>query len=636
MNDSWKNLFRLSRIRMKMCRLPLLLCGLLWNLTVLSQELDTLVEQDSVPANTVSEVDLLIDLVRIIEVDKDRLEDLKSDSARVEPIFKTKSAELYVLDSKIESSPDHPDLEAFKYERQNIRNILDFLLARRRALMLQNQILENKIEKEKAALNFFIKGESFSITEMTLASRDAPMGKGKEKQLGNDSLSHEYLYTYNSKIVTQEQEISRLRASLQFRIMQWEFIKDLLALNKDDLTTATVLARHSARHKAFWTDELTELDKRRSQTSGSSSAEERARQTFRQEVMQVILPALNRIVLQDSLLITSLRTRIDDLRQAQSPLEEALLELTASVDKKVRWLDFLRSPFGPDSLSAFLFNRGPRILFVLGLLLGLWFVSRSLGGAVINRLKFTHYKTEEERHERIATLKSAFRSGIGVVFFFLGCLFMLSELGIDLSVILGGAAVISVAIAFGAQSLIKDFFTGFMVLSENQYRIGNVIQINGVSGIVEEITLRMTTLRDLDGIAHFIPHGEIKMVSNLTHGWSQVNVDLRVSYRENVDTLMSLIREVTNELKADEKLGKYIIGEPEIPGVDAFEESYLLIKVLIRTYPQKQWQIKREFLRRVKNRFDERGIDIAIPVRKIVYEEGKTHDSEHDVEAESI
>jgi moderate conductance mechanosensitive channel len=331
-----------------------------------------------------------------------------------------------------------------------------------------------------------------------------------------------------------------------------------------------------------------------------------------------------------------LRTRIDDLRQAQSPLEEALLELTASVDKKVRWLDFLRSPFGPDSLSAFLFNRGPRILFVLGLLLGLWFVSRSLGGAVINRLKFTHYKTEEERHERIATLKSAFRSGIGVVFFFLGCLFMLSELGIDLSVILGGAAVISVAIAFGAQSLIKDFFTGFMVLSENQYRIGNVIQINGVSGIVEEITLRMTTLRDLDGIAHFIPHGEIKMVSNLTHGWSQVNVDLRVSYRENVDTLMSLIREVTNELKADEKLGKYIIGEPEIPGVDAFEESYLLIKVLIRTYPQKQWQIKREFLRRVKNRFDERGIDIAIPVRKIVYEEGKTHDSEHDVEAESI
>jgi small-conductance mechanosensitive channel len=619
----------ICRLPMKIFRLLIFFYGLFFTINVSSQALDTLIEHDSVPANTVSEVDFLIDLVRIIDIDRQRLEALREDSAKLEPIFKSKSAEFFLLDSKIDSgSSSIPgDATVLKYQRQNLRNILDFLLARKRALALQVQIVQNKIAKETAALKFFVKGESFSITEMTLESRSDAEDKN-EMHVVDDSLSEEYLYTYNSKIVSQAQEISRLQASLQFRIMQWEFIRDLLALNRDDLATATVLTRHSARHKKFWTEELAELNRALSQTSTSSSEEVRLKEAVRTEITQVILPALNRIGLQDSVLIASLKSRIVGLEKAQPPLEEALSELTGKVEKKVRWLDFLKSPFGPDRVSAFLFNQGPRILIVLGLLLLSWLGMRALGGAVINRLNFKHYKTEEERQERIVTLKSAYRSGIGVVFFIIGSLFILAELGIDLSVILGGAAVISVAIAFGAQSLIKDFFTGFMVLSENQYRIGNVIQINGVTGVVEEITLRMTTLRDLDGIAHFIPHGEIKMVSNYAHGWSRVNVDIRVSYRENVDLLISLITEIANELKADKSYGKFILGDPEIPGVDAFEESYLLIKVLIQTSPQKQWIIKREFLRRVKNIFDERGIDIAIPIRKIVYENEKTHEAE--------
>ena len=128
--------------------------------------------------------------------------------------------------------------------------------------------------------------------------------------------------------------------------------------------------------------------------------------------------------------------------------------------------------------------------------------------------------------------------------------------------------------------MIRDYFSGVMIISENQYRVGNVVNINNVSGVVEDITLRMTILRDVEGVAHFIPHGEIKIVSNLGYIWSQVALDLKIGYTENVDYVMEVIMEVAHALRNDPEFGKFIIREPELLGVDSFADPSICIKMI--------------------------------------------------------
>ena len=176
----------------------------------------------------------------------------------------------------------------------------------------------------------------------------------------------------------------------------------------------------------------------------------------------------------------------------------------------------------------------------------------------------------------------------------------------------------SLAVAFGAQSLIKDYFSGFMILSENQYRVGNVVRINNNTGVVEDITLRMTILRDLEGIAHFIPHSEIKVVSNMTHKWLRVELDIKVSYWENVDKVMEVVMNIATQLTRDKIFGKLTIDEPEMLGVDAFADSGVAIKILVKTLPLKQWPVRRELLRRIKNRFDELNIELQFRIKKYI------------------
>jgi small conductance mechanosensitive channel len=206
----------------------------------------------------------------------------------------------------------------------------------------------------------------------------------------------------------------------------------------------------------------------------------------------------------------------------------------------------------------------------------------------------------------------------------IGALALLPEFGVNITVLLGGAAVFSLAIAFGAQNLVKDYFSGFMILVENQYSVGNVVQINSTQGLVEDMTLRITTLRDLEGVAHFIPHSQIQTVSNLTHGWSRVMLDVGVAYKEDVDHVMQVLLELAREMRKDPEFGPLIVDEPEMLGVDAFADSAVVIKLIVRTRPLKQWAVKRELLRRIKNRFDELGIEIPFPHRTLYFGEDKT------------
>ena len=511
-----------------------------------------------------------------------------------------------------------------KYEWIHTGRVVDFLLQRRRSLDLQTQILLDKIKKEEEALRFLIKGEAFSILEFALNGANADHEAQQIQGGGLDPVSRDTTRRttnfYNWSIIEERQDFAKLQAYWEVQKKQWEIVQHLLALNEDELSVARLLSAHSTDHYSYWRERENVYQAELKEGQASDQKLKALLVELLDETKATIIPALQRTVANDSALVHSLTARIEQLQKIQGPLSDAVADLMAQIEKKERWLNFLESPLAPYKIYAFVLNRGPRILFILFILALAWFGSKWLTGVVLNRIEFRQYKTVEERAERIDTLRRASKSGFAIFFLLAGILFLLSEIGVNLSVLLGGAAIVSLAVAFGAQSLIKDYFSGFMVLTENQYRIGNVIRINDVTGFVEDITLRMTTIRDLDGVVHFIPHGEIKMVSNLTHGWSQVNADIKIPVYENVDRIMQVILEVSQNMRADDIYGKYIIREPELLGVEAFEEAAVLIKILIRTLPVKQWTVKREFLRRLKNRFDELGIDMALPTRRILYE----------------
>ncbi|HZB13216.1 MAG TPA: mechanosensitive ion channel family protein, partial [Chryseolinea sp.] len=521
------------------------------------------------------------------------------------------------------------------YQWQYLRDILDFLLDRRRTMELQRKILNHKINKELEVLDFFMKGEAFAILEATVEKgwQDANAVEDEEAldpADTNDTTANPVVHEqksadeFNWSVIELERELQVLEARFEVSRKTWLFLEQLLALNEDDHYLAKSLADKSSGLLVKWESNLKSMQQNLDELMKSDSAtslEDDLRKSLSQ-VAPLALRMKNRGV-KDSLLASDLEMRMTRLKARQDPLSEKVRDASKNIEKKKRRLQFMTSPFAPHRIMSFLVNNGPRILFIMLMFLLLYLALHWFIKAVLPKFRFKRYKSIEEQQERIETLSRALRSGITIIILIVAGLTLLSEFGIDVSVLLGGAAVFSLAIAFGAQSLIKDYFSGVMIISENQYRVGNVVNINNVSGVVEDITLRMTILRDVEGVVHFIPHGEIKVVSNLGYGWSQIALDVKIAYTENVDYVMSVIMEVALELRKDPSFGKYIIKEPELLGVDSFADSSLIIKILVKTPPLKQWIVKRELLRRIKNRFDEEGIEIPLPYQKIYYTSGE-------------
>jgi small-conductance mechanosensitive channel len=223
-----------------------------------------------------------------------------------------------------------------------------------------------------------------------------------------------------------------------------------------------------------------------------------------------------------------------------------------------------------------------------------------------------------EREKRARTLASLLRT-LGTFFILLAAVLMaLREIGLDITPLLAGAGVAGLAIGLGAQSLIKDVIAGFFILLEDQFHVGDVIQAAGVSGQVEQLSLRLTTVRDLRGTVHFIPNGEIKVVSNLTKEWSQVVLEVGIGYEENVDRVLGILAEVGQGLAVDESFGKLVMEPPQVLGVEALGESQVTIRLVLKTLPSKQWEVARELRRRVKVRFDRERIAVPYPHRVVI------------------
>lgn len=220
--------------------------------------------------------------------------------------------------------------------------------------------------------------------------------------------------------------------------------------------------------------------------------------------------------------------------------------------------------------------------------------------------------------KRVDTLDVVFYTAIKVVVWLIVGMVILSEFNIEIGPLLAAAGVAGLAFGFGGQYLIRDLISGLFILLEDQFRVGDVVKVAGISGLVETITLRKTTLRDLDGIEHHVPNGEITTASNFTKLWSRAHMNISISYDSDLDKAVSILNRIGKEMSLEEQW-KVDIDKPiESLGVDDFADSAVIIKVLGDTKPMRQWDVMREYRKRVKIAFDKAGIEIPYPHRTIV------------------
>ncbi len=215
--------------------------------------------------------------------------------------------------------------------------------------------------------------------------------------------------------------------------------------------------------------------------------------------------------------------------------------------------------------------------------------------------------------KRVQTLTRVFRYVANVVILVVGGLLILDAVGIAIAPILGAAGVVGIAVGFGAQSLIKDYFNGFFLVLENQVREGDVAELGGKAGLVEEMTLRYVRLRDYNGNVHYVPNGSITTVTNMTRTFAFSVIDVSVAYREDLDQVYDLIRRTAAAMREDPEWGPRILEELELAGVERWADSGIVVRCRFKVLPIEQWNVRREFYKRLKKVFDDNGIEIPYP-----------------------
>lgn len=286
-------------------------------------------------------------------------------------------------------------------------------------------------------------------------------------------------------------------------------------------------------------------------------------------------------------------------------------------------MNTLLNALGIETLPAWVEHAMPIFHVVLILLLA-W-IALHVANRAIRKLRemLEARSVNPDDQKRIRTLGRVFRYIANVVIILVAGMLVLTELGISIAPILATAGVAGIAIGFGAQSLIKDYFSGVFLLVEDQIRQGDVVAIADKAGLVEEITLRYVRLRDFEGNVHFVPNGAIGTVTNRSRDFAFALIDAGVAYREDVDEALEVMRRVGEALRADPAFGPRILEPIEIVGVEHWADSAVILRCRLKVKPLEQWNVRREFLRRLKRAFDERGIEIPYPHLTLYAGQGK-------------
>ena len=320
----------------------------------------------------------------------------------------------------------------------------------------------------------------------------------------------------------------------------------------------------------------------------------------------------------------------DDLRRQFPGLESRANRYLPVLHGAIRWLVYLLAAiallqaWGLDAfgwlsseptrvLGGTLF----RVLLILGASIATWEVSN---GFIQSYLEAKDGSGEVKvRSARIRTLMTVARNALLAGLSVVATLLILSELGINIAPLLAGAGVVGLAVGFGAQTLVKDIITGVFILFQDLIAVGEVVKVGDAAGLVEAVSIRNVRLRDLSGTVHTIPFSAITTISNLTKDFSYYVFDIGVAYREDLDEVMEVLRQIGTDLRSDPEFAPLILAPLEVLGVDQFADSAVIIKARIKTLPIQQWSVGREFNRRMKRRFDELGIEIPFPHQTVYF-----------------
>ena len=257
-------------------------------------------------------------------------------------------------------------------------------------------------------------------------------------------------------------------------------------------------------------------------------------------------------------------------------------------------------------------------ILVVALIL-MFVIRRTIPRLIKARIPKIRKERPEQLAERTKTLSSIIIQVVSVIILVAALVMILSELGVDIAPLLAGIGVASLALGFAAQNIIRDYLYGFFIITEDWYRVGEVAIISGTGGLVETITLRRTILRDINGTMHIFPNSRVEQASNMTRDWSRINLNISVAYKERLDHVISIINQVCQEFKDDPVWSKDMLTTPAVLRVDNLGDSGIEIKILGDTKPIRQWALMGELRKRLKDRFDEEGIEIPWPHTKLYF-----------------
>lgn len=257
------------------------------------------------------------------------------------------------------------------------------------------------------------------------------------------------------------------------------------------------------------------------------------------------------------------------------------------------------------------------LLILIGSLIA-YFLWERVIRLLVRRVQSLDGVEDSDLDKRTQTIGKVLHSAGIVVILVTAVLMILPEFGIDITPVLASVGIVGLAAGLGAQTLVKDFISGLFILIENQYTVGEVVEIQGVTGTVEDITLRVTAVRDVTGALHMIPMGEIRQVANKSRDWSRAIVDVNITYEEDVDEAVKALQAIARALQEESEFGEILQEEPVVTGIEGLEDWAVRLRLMVKTTPNAQWDIQRWLRHQIRYDFEQRGIELAFPRREVM------------------
>lgn len=575
------------------------------------------------------------DQQQILKLEKD-LDDPQGEYAQAEKAFHELNDEVQQVEEQLEKAREsksqqeverlEKELSSLERQRKLAQDRFDLAIESRKTQRDELKLLKSKLKKDEDALAELTGDkddssetkESQSTSPSTTKSNDVSSEETatpaeSTKDEAKDTDAEEEAMDSELREATEEAEEKEKAAkeaeeetkSIEGRISD---LQKLVNQEQKELALAKKKVDQATAEQVSLQEEIA-----RRQSEGADAQE--------LADLRASMSSANQRLIKARAEVAEINDRLNDRRAELSSLQsEHILALHEAklkqqdADAAEDRVEALRNPFAPRNIAQWILDHGIKLV---GIFAGMFLLNRLASFFAIRSVKLVTASSGRgstlERENRARTLVGVFQNAATVGIFISGSMMALEEIGANITVLMGGVAVIGLAVAFGAQNLIKDYFYGFVMLLENQYMLNDTIQIGSVSGQVERITLRMTVLRDANGVVHFIPNGTINSVSNETHGWSRAVCEVAIGYHEDMDQVIQLLREISASLKTDPTLGPLMIDEVQGPIIQRLGESSIELKLSVKTLPNKHGTIKQEWLRRIHRLFAEQGIAPPYP-----------------------